>query len=55
MSKKQFNESVGKMLSLMERMNGNMTPYEAMLNEEKRIFEALENGRTLVQANIFLM
>ena len=51
MSKKQFNESVGKMLSLMDRMNGNMTPYEAMLNEETRIFEALENGRTLIQAN----
>ena len=51
MDKKLFNESVGKMLSLMDRMNGNMTPYEAMLNEEKRIAEALENGRTLVQAN----
>lgn len=54
MEKNIFNESVGKMLSLMDRMSGNMTPYEAMLNEEKRINEAIENGRTLVQANNLL-
>ena len=51
MNKKLFNESVGKMLSLMDRMNGNMTPYEAVLNEQERINEALESNRTLVQAN----
>lgn len=51
MKKNTFNESVGKMRSLMERMNGKMTPYEAMLNEEVRIAEAMEENRTLVQAN----
>lgn len=51
MNKKKFNENVGKILSLMDRVEGNMTPYEAILNEEKRINEAIESGRTLVQAN----
>ena len=51
MSNNTFNESVGKIRSLMERINGNMTPYEAMLNEQLRIDEALDSNRTLVQAN----
>lgn len=51
MNKKLFNESVGKIISLMDRMSGNMTPYEAMLNEQQRIDEALESNRTLIQAN----
>ena len=48
MSKKLFNESVGKMLSLMDRMNGDMTPYEAMLNEQRRIDEAISKNRVQV-------
>ena len=40
MSKTNFNTEVAKIRSLIERMNGNMTPYEAMLNEEKLIQEA---------------
>lgn len=51
MNKKLFNESVGKIISLMDRMSGNMTSYEAMLNEQQRINEALESNRTLIQAN----
>lgn len=51
MVKDSFNESLGKMRSLMERMGSNMTAYEASLNEEVRIAEALEANRTLVQAN----
>ena len=51
MNKRKFNENVGKILSLMDRVEGNMTPYEAILNEEKRVNEAIESGRTLVQAN----
>jgi hypothetical protein len=46
-----FNESLGKMRSLMERMGSNMTAYEASLNEEARIAEAIDENRTLVHAN----
>lgn len=35
-----FNESLGKMHSLMERMGSNMTVYQATLNEEMCIAEA---------------
>jgi hypothetical protein len=48
MKKNTFNESVGRMRSLMERMNGKMTPYEAMLNEEKMIQEAIKKNRRQV-------
>lgn len=50
MSQQKFNEQVAKMRSLMERMEGKMTPYEAILNEEQMINEALDN-RELVTAN----
>ena len=51
MAKNSFNESVGKMISLMERIGSNMTAHEAMINEEKCIAEALEGNRNLIQAN----
>lgn len=43
MENKNFKTEVAKMRSLMERMNGKMTPYESMLNEEKMINEALKS------------
>jgi hypothetical protein len=43
-----FNVQLGKMRSLMERMNGNMTAYEGMLNEEKLINEAVKTNRVQV-------
>ena len=43
MGKNSFNTSVGKMQSLMERMGSNMTAYEAVLNEEMRIAEAVSS------------
>ena len=54
MSKKLFNESVGKMLSLMDRMNGSMTPYEAILNEQQRIDEAISKNRVQVSRDEIL-
>ena len=48
MNKKLFNESVGKIISLMDRMSGNMTPYEASLNEQQRIVEAATKNRVQV-------
>lgn len=54
MNKKIFNESVGKMLSLMDRMSGNMTPYEAMLNEQQRIDEVVTKNRIQVTRNEIL-
>ena len=48
MKKNNFNESVGKIHSLMERMNGNMTAYQAVLNEEKCINEATSKSRVQV-------
>ena len=52
MSKTNFNTEVAKIRSLIERMNGNMTPYEAMLNEEKLIQEA-NTPRKIKNANDF--
>jgi hypothetical protein len=48
MGKSTFSESVGKMLSLMERMSGNMTAYEATLNEVQHISEAAVKNRVPV-------
>lgn len=48
MEQNKFNVSIGKMWSLMERMNGNMTPYEAVLNETKCINEAVAKNRVPV-------
>lgn len=48
-----FNKEVAKILSLMERMEGKMTPYEAMLNEERMINEALSSDRELITADNF--
>ena len=54
MEKKTFNESVGKILSLMDRMGGNMTPYEATLNEARRIDEAVAKNRVQVSRDEIL-
>jgi hypothetical protein len=43
MKTNSFNESLGKMHSLMERMGSNMTAYQATLNEEKCITEAAKS------------
>lgn len=43
MDKNAFNESLGKMRSLMERMGSNMTAHQATLNEEKCITEAAKH------------
>ena len=53
MGQKKFNEQVAKMRSLMERMEGKMTPYEAVLNEERMINEALSPDRELITSNDF--
>lgn len=49
-----FNVQLGKMRSLMERMNGNMTAYEGMLNEQQRIDEAVAKNRIQVTRNEIL-
>lgn len=43
MEKGNFNKSIGKIHSLMERMGSNMTAYEASLNEETKINEAAKS------------
>lgn len=43
-----FKESVGKIRSLMERVEGNMTPREAQINEQMRIDEATAKNRVQV-------
>jgi hypothetical protein len=48
MKSKTFNESVGKIHSLMERMGSNMTAYQATLNEETCIAEAATKSRVQV-------
>lgn len=50
---KNFKVEVAKMQSLIKRMEGNMTPYEGMLNEEKMINEALSPDRELITSNNF--
>lgn len=40
-----FRTELGKMRSLIERMEGNFTPYQAILNEERLINEVKENRR----------
>lgn len=45
---KNFKESVGKIRSLMERVEGNMSPYEASVNEQMRIDEATAKNRVQV-------
>jgi hypothetical protein len=52
--KKSFNESVGKIHSLMERMGSNMTAYEAILNEETKIMEASTKSRVQVSRDEIL-
>lgn len=54
MEKNIFNKSVGKMISLMERMSGNMTAYEATLNEEHHINEATAKNRVQVSRDEIL-
>lgn len=54
MEKKTFNESVGKIWSLMDRMGGSMTPYEATLNEAQRIDEAIAKNRVQVSRDEIL-
>ena len=49
----EFNKEIAKMRSLMERMEGKMTPYEALVNEEKMINEALSPDRELITSNDF--
>lgn len=49
----EFKKEVAKMRSLMERMESKMTSYEALLNEEKLINEALSPDRELITANNF--
>ena len=44
MENKNFKETVGKIRSLIERVEGNMTPREAELNEQMRVDEALKEG-----------
>lgn len=54
MSNKTFNESVGKIHSLMERMGSNMTAYQATLNEEMCIAEAATKSRVQVSRDEIL-
>lgn len=49
-----FNESVGKIHSLMERMGSNMTAYQAILNEEMCIAEASAKSRVQVSRDEIL-
>ena len=39
-----YRASIGKMLSLIERMEGDFTPYQALLNEERKIYESISGG-----------
>ena len=41
-------ETIGKIRSLMERVEGNMSPYEATVNEQMRIDEATSKNRVQV-------
>lgn len=52
--KETFNESVGKIHSLMERMGSNMTVYQATLNEEMCISEAASKSRVQVSRDEIL-
>lgn len=54
MGKNTFNESVGKIRSLMDRIGGNMTVYEATLNESHRINEAVAKNRVQVSRDEIL-
>lgn len=54
MEKNCFNESVGKIHSLMERMGSNMTAYQATLNEEMCIAEAASKSRVQVSRDEIL-
>ena len=54
MKKTTFNESVGKIHSLMERMGSNMTAYQATLNEEMCIAEAASKSRVQVSRDEIL-
>lgn len=45
MKNKQFYSTIGKMKSLMERMDKNFTAYEAILNEQNKINEAIQKSR----------
>jgi hypothetical protein len=54
MKKTTFNESVGKIHSLMERMGSNMTAYQATLNEEMCIAEASSKSRVQVSRDEIL-
>lgn len=49
-----FKETVGKMRSLMERVEGNMSPYEATINEEMKINEAASKNRVQVSRDEIL-
>lgn len=51
---KSFKESVGKIRSLIERVEGNMTPREAQINEQMRIDEATAKNRVQVTRNEIL-
>lgn len=54
MENKNFKETVGKIRSLIERVEGNMTPREAELNEQMRIDEATSKNRVQVTRNEIL-
>lgn len=54
MKKKPFNESLGKIHSLIERMGSNMTSYQATLNEEMCISEAATKSRVQVSRDEIL-
>ena len=45
---KNYKETIGKIRSLMERVEGNMTPREAQINEQMRIDEATSKNRVQV-------
>lgn len=47
-------EFVGKVRSLMERVEGNMSPYEAKLNEQTRIDEATSKNRIQISRDEIL-
>ena len=49
-----YKRDLGKMISLIERIEGNMTPRQAMLNEEKCINEAVASKpRVILSINKF--
>ena len=45
---KNYTETIGKIRSVMERGEGNMTPREAQINEQMRIDEATAKNRVQV-------